>query len=72
MASLSANFKAEETDHLTGILQKPEVLSKGQQALGDYINIIKTEKQNASAGDDLRAFAEQMRNRKGYGGQNGC
>ena len=22
--------------------------------------------------DDLRAFAEQMRNRKGYGGQNGC
>ncbi|MBR2880409.1 MAG: DNA primase, partial [Oscillospiraceae bacterium] len=29
MASLSANFTAEETDHLTGILQKPEVLSKG-------------------------------------------
>ena len=72
IASLSASFTPEETDHLTGILQKPEVLSKGRQALGDYINIIKTEKQNSSAEDDLRAFAEQMRNRKGYGGQNGC
>ncbi len=72
MASLSANFTSEEIDHLTGILQKPEVLSRGAQALGDYINIIKTEKQNSSAEDDLRAFAEQMRNRKGYGGQNGC
>ena len=68
MATLSANFTPEETDHLTGILQKPEVLSNGHKALGDYINIIKTEKQNSSAEDDLRAFAEQMRNRKGYGG----
>ncbi len=72
MASLAASFTAEEIDHLTSILQKPEVLSNGQKALGDYINIIKTEKQNSSAEDDLRAFAEQMRNRKGYGGQNGC
>ena len=72
MASLAASFTAEEIDHLTAILQKPEVLSNGQKALGDYINIIKTEKQNFSAEDDLRAFAEQMRNRKGYGGQNGC
>ncbi len=72
MASLAASFTAEEIDHLTSILQKPEVLSNGHKALGDYINIIKTEKQNSSAEDDLRAFAEQMRNRKGYGGQNGC
>ena len=70
--SLAGTFTMEEIEHLTGILNKPEVLSNGQKALGDYINIIKTEKQNSSAEDDLRAFAEQMRNRKGYGGQNGC
>ena len=72
MASLSASFTPEEIDHLTALLQKPEVLSNGQKALGDYINIIRTEKQNSSAEDDLLAFAEQMRNRKGYGGHNGC
>ncbi len=72
MASLSASFTQEEIDHLTALLQKPEVLSNGQKALGDYINIIRTEKQNSSAEDDLLAFAEQMRNRKGYGGHNGC
>ena len=72
MASLAASFSPEETDHLTALLQKPEVLANGKKALDDYINIIKTEKQNSSAEDDLLAFAEQMRNRKGYGGQNGC
>lgn len=68
MAGLAGSFTAEETDHLTAILQKPEVLANGQRALQDYINIIRTEKQNASGEDDLRAFAEQMRNKKGYGG----
>ena len=72
MAALAGTFAPEEIDHLTAILQKPEVLSNGHKALGDYINIIRTEKQNSSAEGDLRAFAEQMRNRKGYGGQNGC
>lgn len=68
MAALSGTFTAEEIDHLTSLLQKPEALVNGRKALGDYINIIKTEKQSASAESDLRAFAEQMRNKKGYGG----
>jgi len=68
MAALSGSFTGEEIDHLTHILQKPEVLSNGKKALGDYINIIKNEKQNSSTEDaDLRAFA-QTKYRKGYGG----
>ncbi len=72
MAALSGSFSPEEIDHFTGILQKPEVLAKAPQALRDYINIIKTEKRNSSATDDLRAYAEEMKKKKGYGGQNGC
>ncbi|MGN1001887.1 MAG: DNA primase [Oscillospiraceae bacterium] len=68
LAALSGSFTAEEIDHLTSLLQKPEVLANGRKALADYIKIIRTEKQAASAESDLRAFAEQMRNQKGYGG----
>lgn len=68
MASLSGSFTAEEINHITAILQKPEVLTNGKKALEDYIEIIKSEREAATAGDDLRAFAEKMRNKKGYGG----
>ena len=65
MAALSGCFSPEEVDHITGILQAPEVLSRGRQALTDYIDIIRTERGAASAQDDLLAFAEKMRNKKG-------
>ncbi len=68
LAALSATFTAEEIDHITAILQKPEVLANGRRALQDYINVIQTEKQTQSAEADLRAFAAQKRNKKGYGG----
>jgi DNA primase len=68
MASLGESFSAEEVSHLTSVLQKPDVLSNAAQALDDYIEIIKNEKQKIGGNEDLRALAEQMRNRKRYGG----
>jgi DNA primase len=68
MAALSGSFLPEEVDHITAILQKPEVLSNGQKALADYIGIIRAQRKTLTAGDDLRAYAETIRNKKGYGG----
>ena len=68
MAALAGSFSGDEISLLTRILQKPETLSNGRQAMDDYIGIIKQEKQKQLAQGDLRLFAEQIRNRKGYGG----
>lgn len=68
MAGLGESFTGEEIAHLTSMLQKPEVLANGQQALSDYIDIIKHENHDRDAQSDLRALAEEMRNRKRYGG----
>jgi len=68
MAALADSFTNEEISHLTMILQKPEVLANSTKALSDYIETIKSEKQNSLAQDDLLAFAQNMRNKKGYGG----
>ncbi len=68
IASLGEEFSGDEISHLTSILQKPEVLSNGRKALEDYIEIIKSESKNNTGSDDLRQLAEQIRNRKRYGG----
>ncbi len=68
MAALSGSFTQEEVDHITAILQKPEVLSNGQAALADYIGIIRAQRESLNAEDDLRAYAESIRNKKRYGG----
>ena len=68
LASLAGEFTQEEMSCLTAILQKPETRTNAAQAMHDYINIIKTENNSRRAQDDLRLFAEQLRNRKGYGG----
>lgn len=68
IAALSGSFSVEEISHLTRLLQKPETLSNGRQAMNDYISTIKEEKQKQLAQGDLRLFAEQIRNRKGFGG----
>ena len=65
MAALSASFSAEEIDHITGILQVPEVLSNGPRALRDYINTIRMEQEAAAAASDPLAYIEKLRNRKG-------
>ena len=67
MASLSSMFSPEEMSHLTSIMQKQEDLSRGEQALDDYINIIKSEAARTSTNTDLRLMAEALREKKGYG-----
>jgi DNA primase len=67
MAALSESFTADEISHLTGILQKPEMLSNGAKALEDYIEIMRAEK-NSLENKDLRLIAEEYRQKKGYGG----
>lgn len=67
MAALSESFTADEISHLTGILQKPEMLSNGAKALEDYIEIMRAEK-NSRENKDLRLIAEKYRQKKGYGG----
>ena len=68
-AALSGYFTPEEESHLISVLQKPEAIANGKQALADYIRIIQEEKQrDRLAQEDLRAFAANLRNKKGYGG----
>ena len=71
MAALSGSFSPEEVDHITALLQQPEVLSNGKKALQDYINVIRTERETADAQADLLAFAEKMRNKKVLGDKHG-
>ena len=67
-AALSGLFTPEEESHLTSVLLKPQVLANGKQALADYIGVMESEKLARFAQEDLRAFAESQRNKKGYGG----
>ena len=58
-------------NHLSGILTKPESLQNGDQAMRDYIEIIKTEAEKrrlAGASDELLAIQKKMLEKKAYGG----
>ena len=63
-AALSESLTTEEMNHLIGLLQKPESLANGQQALGDYIKIIETERTMGTDDAALLAYREK----KGHGG----
>ena len=68
-AILSGSFSQEEVAHITAIREdKHEDLSNGRKALEDYVSIIREERNKLTAGADLRAYAENKRNKKGYGG----
>ena len=66
-ATLSEVFTPDEVSHLIRIIQKPEELSNGERALSDYIQILQAEKMHATEELDLRAAADLLRARKGYG-----
>jgi DNA primase len=68
MASLGDALSPEETGLLAGILQKPELLANGPQALRDYIEIINQQKNLRSGDMDLRDIAKYYKEKKGYGG----
>jgi DNA primase len=65
--TLSEVFTPDEVAHLIRILQKPEELSNGERALSDYIQILQAEKLHSTMDSDLRATADLLRARKGYG-----
>ena len=69
IASLGGILSGEEISLLTGIIQKPAIPSANREnALRDYIEIIKREKSRSAAVCDPRARADELRKTKGYGG----
>ena len=58
---------------LTGIIQQPAELSNGARALDDYISILQTQSSAGAAVSeaDLLAFANKLKEHKGYGGKDG-
>ncbi len=67
-ATVSAVLEPEESALLASILQKPEMLRNGEQALNDYITRIRKQKELATAETDLVALANKLKETKGYGG----
>ncbi|MCF0137613.1 MAG: DNA primase [Oscillospiraceae bacterium] len=67
-ATVSAVLEPGESALLASILQKPELLRNGQQALGDYISRIRKQKELAAEETDLIALANKFKETKGYGG----
>ena len=68
--ALAEFFTSEEISHLIGILQKPESLKNGAQALQDYCNIILDEAHKRAAVDEDPLVAAMEKNKhKGNGGK---
>lgn len=68
MATLAAALTPQEVSLLAQIQQKPERLRNGEQALADYIDKIKQQKELSADGDDLRRLADKLKETKGYRG----
>ena len=67
---MAAVLTAEEMNHLTSLLQKPESTANAPQALADYIRIIKEEYTKRTVGfDPLAAARDTYKDKKGYGGK---
>ncbi len=67
-AALSAVLSQDEMSLLVRVLQKPELLARGEQTLQDYIEKIRKWKELAASSGDLRALASRLRERKGFEG----
>ena len=68
--ALAEFFTSEEISHLIGILQKPESLKNGAQALSDYCNIILDEAHKRAAVNEDPLMAAMEKNKyKGNGGK---
>ena len=68
LASLSASFTQEEMNHITSLLNSGIILSSREQALQDYIEVIRTSRPDADGKPDLLAIAAQKRNQRNFGG----
>ena len=65
ISALAGSLSPDEISLLTVLLQKPEVIANGRQALSDYITILEEERRNRDQSDDLRSLAETLRKQKG-------
>ena len=66
IAALSGDLSQEEMSLLTGILQKPELLSNSKKTMRDYITRIQEQAERSTGDTDLNALADRLRQRKGY------
>ncbi|MCC8357428.1 MAG: hypothetical protein LJU34_06245 [Oscillospiraceae bacterium] len=72
MAAMGEQFSPEEMALLSSILQHDEITAAAsEQAMADYIQRIQKEKDRSAPPEDLRGYAEKMRQTKGYGGKDG-
>ena len=70
IAALAGELTGEEMSHLTRLLQKPEEAANAPQALADYIDTIRREKQEREGtGDPLADAMNKYKGKKGYGGK---
>ena len=65
---LGQDLSADELSLLVRIQQKPEILSRGEQALRDYIKKIEERKDARQQGTDLLALQQKLKETKGYRG----
>ena len=71
LPALAGEFTGEEMAWLSGILQQPETLEHGRQAMADYIAVIQTQaakRAGENGMDSLLAAREKYREKKKYGG----
>ncbi len=67
LAALGETLSSQELQLLTRIIQQDDLSDRREQALRDYIHILNTD--SLTGGDtDLRAYADKLKERKGYGG----
>ncbi len=67
LAALGETLSNQELQILTRIIQHDDASDRREQALADYINILNTDSL-VTGETDLRAYAEKLKERKGYGG----
>ena len=65
--TLAARLTQDELSLLVSLLQKPEVLKRSRQSLGDYIGKIKERKNIRAGTPDLKELQKQLQKTKGYG-----
>lgn len=69
LAALDGQLTPAEADHLSAVAQEPQPRNTAQSALSDYVNIIRKETVGrAENADDLLSFRAQLKEKKGYGG----
>jgi DNA primase len=72
LAVLGEQFSQDELALLAEIVHRDEVApAAARDAMKDYIYKIRSEKDKASCQTDLLAYAEKLKQTKGYGGKDG-